>query len=83
MNETSEKPNWNYRVIRHSSPTETWLGIHEVHMNGDEITGWTEEPASVTDDTAESLRWQLNKMLEALNKPILEENELLDRSERS
>ena len=77
---------WNYRVMRHSSRNEktgeeeVWLGIHEVYYRDDDVddltvdvneTGYTVEPVRVTADDVEGLRWVLEKMSEALDKPVL------------
>lgn len=77
---------WNYRVMRHSSKNENteeaevWLGIHEVYYRDDDVddltvdvneTGYTVEPVRVTADDVDGLRWVLQKMSEALDKPVL------------
>ena len=83
---------WNYRVIYHPSSKykvgeteldrKEYLAIHEIYYNEDG------EPDSMTideivtgdegGDSLISLKWILEKQLEALNEPILE-NELTDK----
>lgn len=69
---------WNHRVFRRTynlgqGTEETVLEIHEVHYdeNG-EIHGITENPTHILCDDVEGLRWTLEKMMESLNKPILD-----------
>ena len=51
---------------------EKFYCIHEVHYYKDgRIAGWTADPIAVCSDSPEGLRWQLDKMLECLSKPIL------------
>lgn len=73
---------WNYRVMIHDDwggPGESGLVIHEVHYDNDgNVISWTEhsginEPAghAVGSESLESLGWVLDKMKEALTRPIL------------
>jgi hypothetical protein len=79
--------NWNYRVMRHAAETMKnpekfeWFSIHEVYYSDDssktlEVTsgrhGYTKNPIAVEGDSVEALRTTLLRMLEALDKPILE-----------
>lgn len=78
-------PHWNHRVVRKRSPSgETRWAIHEVHYDGDQV-GWTVDPVDVATwselggpqteaEALESLRWQLNAMLRALEAPIIEDS---------
>jgi len=74
---------WNYRVMKHVSKSpmgdEEYLAIHEVHYRDkdvDDLTvpvdeiGWSEEPTTVQGD--DELRWSLESMLKALDKPIID-----------
>lgn len=78
---------WNFRVMRHvlvdenSRVVSEWLAIHEVHYESLEVddlkvtsadVGYTERPMTMTGETIEELRFMLNRMLGALEKPILE-----------
>ena len=78
---------WNYRVVYHPSSTykvgeveferEEYVAIHEVHYDKDgnpELV--TEEARNIIGDEGSdsliSIKWTLDKMLEALQKPILD-----------
>lgn len=80
---------WNYRVFRQRFDDEEQLVIHEVHYdyaNDDDtrppvpddamIKGWTVRNVKPGGETIEELRSDLQRMLNALNAPILEEAEL-------
>jgi hypothetical protein len=67
---------WEYRVFKHPDGSHA---IHELYHLGDNYTGHTANPArlSVEDDSddstpVESLRWTLERMMEALEKPVLD-----------
>jgi hypothetical protein len=73
---------WNYRVI-HSSGVhggEPWdyFAIHEVYYKKEESPDDVPRSCSSDPDTVgseegvEGLRWILTKMLESLDKPVLE-----------
>lgn len=79
--------NWNYRVMRHAAETMKnpekfeWFSIHEVYYNDDSpkdqaVTsdkfGCTENPVTVEGSSVQELRETLLRMLDALDKPILE-----------
>lgn len=81
---------WNFRVMRHAKvdlepgSASEWLAIHEVHyesanVNDIEVTsadvGYTDKPVIMTAESVEDFRFMLTKMLEALEKPILEYKE--------
>lgn len=85
---------WNYRVMKHSSKnmctgeTEIWFGIHEVYYRDADVddltvevneTTYTVEPVRVFSEDIEGLWWTLEKMLEGLDKPILEFAESADQ----
>ena len=78
---------WNHRAMRHSSKNKTtgeieiWVGIHEVYYRGDDVddltvdvneTSYTKNPVKVIADDVDGLKWVLGKMVEALDKPILD-----------
>ena len=78
---------WNHRLCKQthelaSGEKVVSYGIHEVFYNEDDtIYGITVDPVSVgfdlfegidDEDPVESATWTLNKMIEALNKPILD-----------
>lgn len=76
---------WNYRVVRHTDvvpngASSTYLGIHEVYSDKDDddkVGGPTVDPVPLIGDDLEGLKWTLTKMMEALEKPILEEESMV------
>ena len=65
---------WNYRVIMHddTEPKEVWLQVVEVYYDKNNIPdGYIKEGKSASGSSIKELRWSLNKMKEALKKPIL------------
>ena len=74
---------WNYRVIRKTyKKKETLLeeecfNIHEVYYDKEGyIISLTKNPVSVGAESLEGLEWVLSKMKEALDKPVLDYEEL-------
>lgn len=71
---------WNYRVFKriHKHPylhdPEILYEIREAFYdeNG-KVNGWAEMP-DVIADSLDGLRWTLNKMVESLDKTIIDEN---------
>jgi hypothetical protein len=67
---------WNHRVVRRASvvfgkPVEV-LGIHEVFYGPDGGISWTTEPVAAEGDTLDELRETLERMLKALDQPIID-----------
>ena len=76
---------WNYRVIKHKNTKESihageneyWYGIHECYYNEDDkIWGWTEDSIRPFGDTLEEITDALKLMTLALEKPVLDEEDL-------
>jgi hypothetical protein len=66
---------WNHRVIKEGDEADSWYAIHEVYYDRDSkdlVQGWTENPVRVIGDSLEDLRWTLEKMLESLDKPVID-----------
>lgn len=68
---------WNYRVIRHKAvgaQKTDWLQIHEVFYKGNthEIVGMTRNAVWIGGADIKELTFALDKMREALEKPILD-----------
>lgn len=74
---------WKYRVMEFTAEGETFRAIHEVHYGNDgKPKSYSEPAASVTADifdadgqdasTRGSLEWTLDRMREALDKPVLQ-----------
>ena len=65
---------WNHRVIRHTKDCEEpWLAIHEVFYddNGNP-NSCIVDPIKLINEDLESLKWEINKIKECLDKPILD-----------
>jgi hypothetical protein len=66
---------WNYRVLAVSNktyPDEISLEFYEVYYNDEGVPdGYTANPVGVGSDTMKGLGWVLNRMKEALKKPVL------------
>lgn len=72
---------WNHRVMARNEGEETNLYITEVYYDSDGSTiGWTKGKEVYGEDIDE-LRQTLTWMLEALDKPILDESVLLAEAE--
>jgi len=63
------KRHWNYRIIKH---TDDSFGLYEVHYNDvGKVESYTSEPCRFVSDTAESMRDVLKMAMAALDKPVL------------
>jgi hypothetical protein len=70
---------WNYRVIRQTKGVETFLAIHEVYLDSvGNPTAITKEPVEVMGENEDELRWVLDRMREALDRPVLEATQFTD-----
>lgn len=70
---------WNYRVVRSPDPVASGAdatytyGIHEVFYDADgKPDGISEYAQDVIGDTVDDVKWLLNKMVDALGKPVLD-----------
>lgn len=64
---------WNYRVIRHVKNNEEFYHVHEVYYDDNGTpTMVSTEPIAPYAESVEDLKWVLERMLEALDKPILD-----------
>lgn len=63
---------WNHRVVRTAENGEAWLGIHEAFYDIEGGTAWTERPVAVIGESIAELRETLERMLLALDKPIID-----------
>jgi hypothetical protein len=71
---------WSYRVIKRVTKIplgdiDISYGIHEVYYdsNGD-IVNISEKPSYVISDDTEGLKWQLERMILACKKPVIDYN---------
>lgn len=70
---------WNFRILARKIENDVSFGMYEVHYDDNDIpVGFTENPtdiitfASYVDDPVDGIKWQLNMMKLATNKPILD-----------
>ena len=65
---------WNYRLVRHTAEQgQVWFEIHECYYNKDgTISAWTEDPCHPSGETVEELRSDLERMMQALDYPVIE-----------
>lgn len=63
---------WNYRVLVTGTGEKLSFDMHEVFYNDDGVPdGATENPVTIGSSDAEGVGWTLEKMKEALDKPVL------------
>lgn len=76
---------WNYRVIEYVEPEDDpWWAIHEVYYDDDgKPIRYTEEPAWAMslEDMGGSLSWVLDRMRDALSRPVLKESDFGEQNE--
>lgn len=77
---------WNYRIVKkvtkHNDPSlgaseDTWFGIHEVYYDAEghpEVC--SEEPIEPFGESVEEVRESLKMMMKALDKPVLDYDEI-------
>lgn len=69
---------WNYRVLARKVGNEVEFGFHEVHYENDIPIACTENhvyPSAYDEnieDPIDSIKWQLNAMKLALDKPVID-----------
>lgn len=72
------KMTWNYRVIKQEQPEGTAFAIYEVYYDEqDNIQFISNDPQNPFGETIEELRGDLEYMLQALDKPVLDMEEVL------
>lgn len=66
---------WNHRVVKVTEGDELFYGIHEAyyHKGEGEPYAWTDEPVAPIGETLDELRIELERMLAALDKPVIEQ----------
>ena len=69
---------WDYRVYKHTFKTKSgheysYYGVHEAYYeNGSIPVRRSHECVKAEADSLEDLKWTLESMLKALEKPVLE-----------
>jgi CBS-domain-containing membrane protein len=69
------KETWNNRVVRRTYPHEVVYAIHEVHYTDYVPHSVTVDPVPVAGESVDQLRNTLERMLRALDKPVLDYHE--------
>ncbi|MBT6047958.1 MAG: hypothetical protein HOG49_14205 [Candidatus Scalindua sp.] len=77
---------WNYRLFKHDDKT-VWYGIHEVfyktnesnEFNENEIDCISSDPIDPHGATKEDIEEDLDNMRAALDKPVLDYNQMLEK----
>ena len=68
---------WNYRIIRKIDNDGTYFfEIHECHYQNGELTTWDETPAAAYGEDPDELQADLQMMLEAFPRGVLNEEDL-------
>ena len=65
---------WNYRIMRRQHPTgEALYGIYEVYYDKEgKVEGWTENSMTGEWETLDDLKGDLEYLLKAFDKELLE-----------
>jgi hypothetical protein len=66
---------WNHRVVRATNSFgDVWFAIHEAHYRSSDTVPdmVSSDPLPVVGETIDDLRWTLERMLAALDLPVIE-----------
>lgn len=71
---------WNYRVVLHRSsrPEDNYYAIHEAYYedNKKKPQSISVNPIEVGSENIEGLKWQLEEMKKAFDRPVLDQETL-------
>ena len=67
-----------YRVVRQKKDGDEWLSMQEVYFDEDKKPMAYSIDLQVENDTITGMRTQLEKMLEALDNPVLDESDIVE-----
>jgi len=62
---------WNHRLLMFEEEVNNYFQMHEVYYENDIPNGHTQNPTGVHGDSVDDIKWQLEMMTKALDKPIL------------
>ena len=63
---------WNHRVLATEHNGEIFFGVHEVYYDDEgKPNASTKEAVRIGSECIEGIQWQLTKIYECLQKPIL------------
>lgn len=73
---------WNYRVVKKTYPSgDVFYGVHEVFYDADNsVFAFTDRPVPAQSETIAGLKKYLRLMLASLDKPVLVDGGLSERS---
>ena len=73
---------WDYRVVRRESEngSDEWYSVQEVYYDEDGTPMAQTLDLQVEQDTITGMRTQLENMLKALDNPVLDESDIVDKS---
>lgn len=64
---------WNFRIVKKLDGENQSFGIHEVHYDEYGVPkSVTENPISFFTETYHGLQWNLDRITEAFDKPVLD-----------
>ncbi len=64
---------WNFRVMKHQKNGSEWVSIHEVyHDSNGKPHGFAVEPVRLVGNDPDELRFYVDAMIEALDKPVID-----------
>jgi hypothetical protein len=66
---------WNHRVFVKRTDEGLWYSIRETFYEDGEVKGWTKDEIAPASESLEGLKWVLEQMLKALDKPVLEDSD--------
>ena len=74
---------WNYRVLKRTSSKEEWYEIYEVYYDDSgQPIACTESPARPFGETLEELEADLQHFAEAMEKPVLDYDQIVGTPEK-
>lgn len=59
---------WNYRVIKTKTPYGDTYAVHEVYYELGEGMVWTVDPITISGDSIDDIKWELQTILEDIEK---------------
>ena len=62
---------WNHRILAHENNGEVYFQLHEVYYKDEVPNSYTANPITVGSESLKGIKWTLNKMQDAVKKPIL------------
>ena len=70
---------WNYRIVKtyHKESKEYIYAIHEAYYDEQgNVNGITQNPIRIMCESTDGIKWTLERISEALTKPVLEDKDL-------